>query len=517
MKLDEQSAGIRAKFVKSLGIESFPCDERYWHEWKKCKEDPCYFIKTYGHTYDPRREEGDRWIPFALWSRQEELIQTWKECEEGKEGCLVEKSRDTGVSWSVVGYTAWRTVFFMDENTGFGAALEEQVDHPESEKAIMWKLRGFLDRLPKWQLPKGYRSTFKNLVNPNTGSRIEGQAGLQIGRGGRTGRYFIDEFAFVANSQAVIASVSANTNCLFPLSTPNGVGNAFYELKESDAIKVFTFHYTDDPRKDDAWAEKEKKRVGAVIFAQEYDLDYTSSREDIVIPGEWVRAAVNYPLKEQGPFLAGLDIGAGVEPTNVVAVRRGPIVKGVVRKSGKVVNETLDRVFEELSAAKDKDGNKCTCLAFDASGPTGSAASKHLSNRDLPFKVMAFIGQKDPSHMMWPDGKRSDQKFLNMRTEEWWKLRERFRKTYERKVHDALHPDEECVSIPNDPKLIAEFSKPLYKFGEDGKLRVESKASMKARNVKSPDSADAVVYCFIAQPFLPQRKGVFEGYAGAAV
>ncbi len=50
--------------------------------------------------------------------------------------------------------------------------------------------------------------------------------------------------------------------------------------------------------------------------------------------------------------------------------------------------------------------------------------------------------------------------------------------------------------LPDDPALVAELTAPRLKFASNGKLRVESKDEMKARNVKSPDRADAFCLTF---------------------
>ncbi|MGK3946394.1 hypothetical protein ABK046_49570, partial [Streptomyces caeruleatus] len=57
-------------------------------------------------------------------------------------------------------------------------------------------------------------------------------------------------------------------------------------------IPVFSFHWSDDPRKDKEWYEKKKRTVDPVLFAQEYDLDYNASTNDSWIAGDFVEEAM---------------------------------------------------------------------------------------------------------------------------------------------------------------------------------------------------------------------------------
>lgn len=75
----------------------------------------------------------------------------------------------------------------------------------------------------------------------------------------------------------------------------------------------------------------------------------------------------------------------------------------------------------------------------------------------------------------------------------WWCARRRFQKTFEHVSGLREHPLDELVSIPNDARLIAELSTPLWFLTESGKIKIESKSAMAKRGVKSPDRGDSVV------------------------
>jgi Pyruvate/2-oxoacid:ferredoxin oxidoreductase delta subunit len=86
-----------------------------------------------------------------------------------------------------------------------------------------------------------------------TGASITGEGGDNIGRGGRSSVYFVDEAAFVERPALVDRALSQTTRVRDRRETPNGPGNGFAEKRFSGRLPVFTFHWRDDPRKDEAW------------------------------------------------------------------------------------------------------------------------------------------------------------------------------------------------------------------------------------------------------------------------
>jgi phage terminase large subunit len=96
---------------------------------------------------------------------------------------------------------------------------------------------------------------------------------------------------------------------------------------------------------------------------------------------------------------------------------------------------------------------------------------------------------------------------VNLRAELYWNVRERFRKTYENVTRGAGYPLEECISIPNDPKLIDQLSWLKEKRSTAGLIQVERKDEMKRRrgSSQSPDHADALVYAFADDVIAPRR------------
>jgi len=163
------------------------------------------------------------------------------------------------------------------------------------------------------------------------GNAITGEAGDNMGRGGRSTLYIVDEGAFIEHADKVDAAIVANANTRIWASSVNGTGNVFYRKRHAGHIPVFRFHWSDDPRKDAAWAAVETTRaiLHAGDWAAEYDIDYAASVEGICIPAKWVESsrklarALNRQPK--GPGVAGLDVGAG-RAKSVLIPKFGPVV-----------------------------------------------------------------------------------------------------------------------------------------------------------------------------------------------
>jgi hypothetical protein len=64
------------------------------------------------------------------------------------------------------------------------------------------------------------------------------------------------------------------------------------------------------------------------------------------------------------------------------------------------------------------------------------------------------------------------------------------------------HPIDDCISLPDMPsnplvtRLIAQLSQVKWMRRENGKIQMESKASMASRGIASPDYADALILTF---------------------
>jgi len=495
------------------------------HEVERCRRDPVHFINEYGWTYNPKLI-GEKWLRFSLFPKQIEYIEWLHARYENREDGVCVKSREVGFSWLNVAFAIWLFLFHPDTKIAFGSRKEEYVDELGNPDSLLEKGRLFIRRLPPWMLPIKFDEArhllFCRFTNPENGSVVTGETGKQMGRGGRNTIYFVDEWAFIEQSKTVLAALSANSDCRIFGSTPNGIGNSFYTMVHSGNMPVFRYLWHEDPRKN-RWvlrnpdgsifaegsglgapegavypwrvAAEKKLEHDPVLIAQEIDARFDASIEGVVIPANWVQAAVNFPLDALGSKAAGLDISSTGANETIIAFRIGPVVKELTKIASP---NSCDIAYGAIDFCNERDAGR---LALDAIA-VGVGVSSVLERTEVGFnfEIVSVIGGAQPSDDKWPDGRTSRERFLNRRAELAWKLRERFRKTFERRESGEPYPDDECISIPNNPELIAQLSIPISKRTATGKIKVESKDDMKTRGVMSPDNFDVMMYLFDDSP-----------------
>ncbi|MEO0854148.1 MAG: hypothetical protein AAFY15_11710, partial [Cyanobacteria bacterium J06648_11] len=401
----------------------------------------------------------------------------------------------------------------------------ELVDSLRDMKAIFPRIRHILERLPKWMLPIGWdwdaHSNYARLYNPEIGSTLAGEGGDQIGRGDRVTCADIDEAAFLQHPSLVEAALSATADVAFWTSTPNGLGHFFKKRSHLPSHQVFQFHWKDDLRKNDwelwdadtliergkgrnapkgaiyPWYEEQKVNIpDPVTIAQEIDIDYSASVEGIFIPAAYVRAAVDIELPPSGAPIAGMDVASSGPNETVLIPRRGPKVYEAIAWKGSDVVQSAHQVIDRAQALRIRT------VQIDADGVGADVCAVWSnSDRDLGFTFVPLKGGASPSETQWEsEGRTSKEKFRNARAEWWGLLYERFRKTHNHLNGLEVHPEDELISIPNDPTLIQQLSQPKRIYTETGKIRVESKQQMRDRGLSSPDRADALAYAFAPNP-----------------
>lgn len=317
---------------------------------EKIKRDPIYFFNDWLWTYDPRKKI--KVLPFKLYPFQEEFIKDMADAYANEEPLLVEKSRDMGFSWLVLGFFLWKGITEMDFSAGIGSRKALLVDELGNMKSLMERVRFMISRLPKF-LQCGYdpkKNTKMGLIRlPDTNSYFAGEAGDDIGRGDRTSAYLIDEFAHIPRSAMVQAAVSQTSNCIIYGSTPKGKGNEFARLRHKTKIKRSTLHWKNHPEKDQAWYEKQKETMDAATLAQEIDISYTKSQEGKVY--KWFDAEkhankeINY--NPNYDIMATCDWGIG-DPTAVLFLQ---YYGGIVHIIGALERKDLEitRIFQDVA------------------------------------------------------------------------------------------------------------------------------------------------------------------------
>lgn len=438
------------------------------------KDHPVAFINDWGMTFDPRNSERDlpNIIPFILFPKQEEWVDWILKKWRGRQDGLTEKSRDMGISWLCVAVAAHLFLFYPGTVVGFGSRKEEYVDNTSDPKSLFWKARQYINLLPVEFRPAGWdakkHAPFMKISNPENGAMIVGEAGDNIGRGNRTSIYFKDESAFYERPEMIEAALSQTSNCRIDVSTPNGNGNPFYRRRHSGKVDVFTFHWRDDPRKDDAWYQAQKNKLDPVVVAQEIDIDYNASVGDAFIKGEYVeRAQANtiVDVEPIGPLQIGVDVARFGDDKTAIVLRQGRVLHWIDEHQG------LDAMSVAAIVKRHVDDSPgfIDQIAVDVIG-IGAGVADRL--REWYGDRVVDVN----SALRWNDGKN-----FNLRAYMWEQMR------------DWAY-DEPC-SMPVYDGLKSELCAPRYKFSNGLRL-IEAKEDMKKRGVKSPNVADALALTF---------------------
>jgi hypothetical protein len=490
---------------------------------EKCKEDPIYFLNNFGVTFDPRLAAyklSSKYHPMCLWPDQERIAKNIISAIDSKTSMAIVKSRGYGLSWLICGIAVWYFLF----RPGFVAKIcsrkEDLVDQSNNPDTLFWKIRHQLYLTPRWMRPaplqekKNDCDAIMRISNPDLSSAIIGEAGDNIGAGGRSTVAFNDEKALYENAEAIDRALSGNTDCQIDLSTPRGM-NHFGKKFHSGAVKTDYAWWYFDPAKNPSWKigrpstmqdapeledvcpwlkfQYEAHSNDPVIIQQEILINWNASVEGLFIPPEWVSAAVNYDLVADGEKTAGFDVAGYGKDEAVYISRIGPVVSYPYAVPYKHPSEAVWAVVERC----EREGIRTLNYDMDGIGQSVLDVLEH-SERAIRFRCEGIHSNSAaPDERIEEEGRTGQQKYRNLRAYLWDNLRQRFEKTWRHRNGLGNYNPSEMISIPNDELLIQQISAPLKQFTTGGKIKVESKDDMKRRGVSSPDRADALVYCFM--------------------
>lgn len=249
-------------------------------EWRLCKgpKDATtdelvaafeYFCSNYWFIRHPERGR----IKFEVRDAQRETARAWI----GHRRTIVLKARQIGFSTLAAAFAFWEVFFWQDRP-------EIMLSRTEREAAkLLQKSKYGYKMLPEWMRQRGPALISDNQLKMvfNNESYIESlPSGNDPARGEAVYRVFIDEMAFLPNSEEAwaaiepIIDVGGRAVCL---STANGEGNIFHQLwvgsqtGTNSFVGVF-FPWSAGDR-DDAWYDVKKRELPDWQLAQEYPSD----------------------------------------------------------------------------------------------------------------------------------------------------------------------------------------------------------------------------------------------------
>lgn len=491
---------------------------------------PVEFINHWCDTYDPRNAGHGKppRMPFILFKRQAEFVEFVHQCIADEESGLAEKARDVGLTWTCCALSVHLWLFWHGSSVGWGSRKEQLVDKIGDPDSIFEKMRMLVRGIPREFWPRGFRPddhmTYMKFINPESGATITGEAGDNIGRGGRKLIYFKDESAHYERPEKIEAALADNTRVQMDVSSVNGTGNVFYRRREAGIdwspgvempkgrTRVFVVDWRDHPAKTDDWYETRRQKMESEgllhVFAQEVDRNYSAAVDGIIIPAEWVKAAIDAHkavwFDGGGMWCGALDVADEGGDLSALALRKGVVLKSIAEWG-------------------DRDTGKTTRLAVDACAGLGAielqydsvgvgAGVKAEANRlaeegKLP-KGVRLVPWNAGAAVLFPDkhviegdkdSPLNQDFYKNLKAQGWWQLRRRFEKTYRAVKEGIKFPHDELISLDSAcipvgllRKLEKELSQPTASRNSEMKLIVDKAPE----GTRSPNLGDAVMMAF---------------------
>ena len=495
------------------------------------RTNPVAFINHWCITYDPRNASGDvpAKLPFVLFQRQADLIEFLQACIRGEESGLVEKCRDMGATWVCAAFSVWLWLFWPGAAVGWGSRKEQLVDRIGDADSIFEKMRLLVRGLPRQFWPAGFvpddHMTYMRFVNPENGATITGEAGDNIGRGGRKLIYFKDESAHYERPEKIEAALADNTRVQIDISSVNGLGNVFYRRREAgvewlggDVAKgrtnIFVMDWRDHPAKTQAWydARKQKAKDDGLlhVFAQEVDRNYAAAVENVIIPAEWVKAAIDAHIElgfdDAGGWVAGLDVADEGGDRNALAKRKGVVLKSVEEWGERDTGSTARRAVNACSGLVQIDIQyDCIGVGAGVKAETNRLADEYLLPDGIvmvPWNAASSALDSDERVIPGDDASPLNKDFYaNLKAQAWWRLRRRFELTWRCRNEPGFACDSsDLISLSSDIPGIRQIEKELSQptMRKDGRMRLVIDKT--PPGTRSPNMADAIVMAFWPVP-----------------
>jgi len=268
-------------------------------EFKRCKDDPIYFISKYIKVTHPVRGL----VNFNLYPFQHDIIT----CLNENRFNILRKFRQAGCTTIAAAYSLHFTIF----NSHKSVVILSKGDAESTE--VLDRIKLMYDELPAWIKPKIVEDNKHTLKLSNLSTIKSRPSGKQSGRSLAGSLLIIDEAAFIDNIDTIWAAVYpiiSTGGRAFVLSTVNGVGNWYHEVYEAAKLNKNSFHPIDIHWQDhpeykkqeegftwlyeelskkgldvDTWEETTKSNMPYKQWLQEYECEFLGTGETFLEGG----------------------------------------------------------------------------------------------------------------------------------------------------------------------------------------------------------------------------------------
>ena len=356
-------------------------------EIAKCANNPLYFMEKFMWIQHPTKGK----IPFEAYEYQKRLV----ECYWKNVSSIALLPRQSGKTTTAAGFLLWYAMFepnvtILIAANKFRAATE-----------IMDRIKFAYEELPDY-IRAGVATYNVQDIKFDNGSRIKATTTTpDSGRGMSISLLYLDEFAFVKPRiaeefwTAMAPTLATGGKCIIT-STPNSDEDKFAEIwiaanKTIDdygndlpdglgvnGFKGFKAHYSEVPGRDEAWAIKERAKIGSDKFDREYDCQFITADETLINAVTLLKLQGVDPmfkvgetrwydtLKPNMTYVAALDPSAGVgKDAAAIQVFSLPDMKQVAEWSHnrtsipnqvKTLQNIVNYIYSEMKKMSDHRG-----------------------------------------------------------------------------------------------------------------------------------------------------------------
>ena len=264
-------------------------------EFRKCKEDPVYFISNYIKVTHPVRGL----VPFKLYPFQNDILNALQTNRFN----ILRKFRQAGCTTISAAYSLWMIVFQKHKQV----VILSKGDAESTE--VLDRIKIMYEELPPFLKPKMVEDN-KHTMKLSTGSTIKSRpSGKQSGRSLAGSLLIIDEAAFIENIHTIWAAVYpiiSTGGRAFVLSTVNGVGNWYYDVYHKavageNSFKPIDIHWQSHPEYKrmegyedlykvmeeknlyvDQWEDTTKANMPVKQWLQEYECEFLGTGDTYI-------------------------------------------------------------------------------------------------------------------------------------------------------------------------------------------------------------------------------------------
>ena len=225
------------------------------------------------------------------------------------------------------------------------------------------------------------------------------------------------------------------------------------------------------------WVEAKKKSwgEGSPMYKACVEAEFPEEREDTLIPFRFIQEALDRDLPDKSPILTfSVDVARYGDDRTIMGMRRANGKFRIIEETqGKPTTDTSGRIIFNYKEFTEGMENPLIPINVDDIG-VGGGVTDMLVEQEVPCNGVNVGEAPEP----YPEDEEDTSKYLNKRSQYFWKLRVAF-------MNGEVDIDDE--------ELAKDLSRLRYEYTSKGKLQIIDKKKFKTEYGYSPDKADAMM------------------------